>query len=73
VTDTTTTTSATVNSFSQKYNGLNNVYIVTGKNVELSSMPALVTGATTFIVEGGNLKITGNMSSTHNVAFVVKG
>jgi hypothetical protein len=50
VTEVTAPTTSTVTSFTTKYNGLDNVYIVKGKNVELSSLPA-ITKSTTFIVE----------------------
>jgi uncharacterized repeat protein (TIGR01451 family) len=75
VTDTTATTTSTVSSFvdTNKYNGLDNVYIIKGKNVTLDSMPSQVNESTTFIVEGGNLTITGDMVTNENVAFVVKG
>ncbi len=73
VEDSTLSATSTVYSFSDKYNGLDNVYIVKGKNVEISSIPAGITESTTFIVEWGNLTITGNIETNENVAFVVKG
>jgi hypothetical protein len=45
---------------------------VKGKNVELSSLPA-ITKSTTFIVEWGNLIIADDIETDENIAFVVKG
>jgi len=61
VNDVTTVVSATtvipttpVTEFSDNYNGLSNVYIVSGKNVEINDMSDLpINGPTTFIVDGG--------------------
>ena len=57
-----------------KYNGLDNVYIITGKNVIINSGDFVApTEPTTYIVEGGNLTINENINSNANIAFVVKG
>ena len=61
----------TVTGFSDTYNGLDNVFIVRGKNVDLSTLPA-VSKPTTYIVEGGDLTIKWNIEADHNVAFVVR-
>lgn len=43
-----------VTGFLTNYNGLSNVYVVSGKNVNVNSMSDLtIDGPTTFIVEGG--------------------
>lgn len=56
----------------ENYNGLENVYILKGKNVTLTNIPAALSGARTYIIEGGNLTIAGNLAYSDNIAFVVR-
>jgi len=74
VTNTTTTTLPATTWYTQftNYNGLQNVFILTGRNVTLSDIPTL-TESRTYIIEGGNLTIDGDMITNQNIAFVVKG
>ena len=57
----------------KSYNGLQNVFILKGKNLVIDSIPSGLRGATTYIVEGGDLVINGNLLYSENIAFVVKG
>lgn len=62
----------------QKYNGLDNVWIVnTNGTVTFSSTDytnfTTLTEPRTYIIEGGDLKITQAIISNTNLAFVVKG
>ncbi len=54
------------------YNGLSNVFIIRDTNITLADLPTL-TQATTYIIEWGNLKLTKDIITHQNIAFVVKG
>ena len=55
------------------YNGLANVYVLNGANLEIDSIPSSFTGPRTYIVQNADLIITGNLNYSDNIAFVVKG
>lgn len=55
-----------------KYNGMDNVYIVKGQNLSISSIPTYLIGPRTYIVEDADLVINGDLKYADNIAFVVK-
>lgn len=55
------------------YNGIENVYILNNKNLVLSAQSLTHSEPTTYIVNGWNLTINGNITSSVPVAFIVKG
>lgn len=71
----TTSASDNVSGFDKfsNFNGLDNVYIITDKNITLAELPASVSVPTTYIVEWGNLTLTKDIITNENIAFVVKG
>ncbi len=75
VTQNTTTSVANVSGYDEfsNFNGLDNVYILKGKNITLAELPAWINTPTTYIVEGGNLTLTKDIVTNENIAFVVKG
>ncbi len=54
VTETTSSSVTTVSGFDKfsNFNGLDNVFILKGKNITLAELPASVDAPTTYIVEG---------------------
>lgn len=66
------TTGTTIATF-EKYNGLDNVFIIRGSNAIISNSFILPTTPTTYIIEWGNLTINRDIETSTNIAFVVKG
>lgn len=57
---------------STNYNGIDNVFIVKGKNLHLTSSTSSNVGSRTYIIEDGDLVIKEDLVFADNVAFVVK-
>ena len=62
----------TITTSFEKYNGLDNVWIIRNYNATLSNTFVLPSVPTTYIIEGGNLTIDRNIETNTNIAFVVK-
>ena len=60
-----------INQF-EKYNWIENVYIIKDKNFEINSTTNLWNLAKTYIIENWNFIINGNINYSENIAFVVK-
>ncbi|MCD5375212.1 hypothetical protein LR010_02030, partial [Candidatus Gracilibacteria bacterium] len=58
----------------EKYNGLDNVFIIKGANLETSTLGDLnsLSEGRTYIVEDANLVINSDINANKNIAFVVK-
>jgi uncharacterized repeat protein (TIGR01451 family) len=67
------TSLGTLDAAAYKYNGMDNVYIVKGQNLSISSIPSYLSGPRTYIVEDADLVINGDLTYADNIAFVVKG
>jgi len=68
-------TDFTDTSAAERFNGLDNVIIVRDRHVRIADMSdlPLINESTTFIVDGWNLEINGDIVSDKNIAFVVRG
>lgn len=56
----------------EKYNNLDNVFIINGKNLNTSELDS-IDESTTFIIENADLIIDENVAYDYNVAFIVRG
>ncbi|USN58062.1 MAG: hypothetical protein H6767_07060 [Candidatus Peribacteria bacterium] len=57
----------------ENYNGIENVFILKGQSANISSIPSSITGPRTYIIEDGDLVISGNLVYDGNIAFIIKG
>ena len=62
----------TLGDITDKYNGLDNVFILKNANVTLGDTDLTLSEPTTYIIDGGNLNIDWNIKANKNIAFVVK-
>lgn len=61
-----------ISDFNDKYNGLDNIFVVRNSNVNLWDTDLNLDEATTYIIDWGNLYINWNIKANKNIAFVVK-